>query len=480
MKKIYLFVLLNLFNFNCFSQNSLIGDGFGGRLWYNPTKFGIGSYTAFYKCEGEEKNQLNGWGFNYHNQFGTGNIVQSSVVPIEIPNMDNVEYFSCGYMMGAIKYDKSGWVWGIPGTNGLGSSIGFYEEPFEIISNAKFVNASIWSVSFVKYDGTVWSVGTNLCGKFGNGIVNNNFDSSLIQMNNVSTAVRVSGNSWSTSVLLEDSTLVVSGESIIGLGPEILSTYSPLPIIDIPKVVDIKSHNYGTIALTENGDVYFWGYVEYGDSVIFSPYKLEQLSNIIAISASEDGRHFLALDKDKNCFGWGNNEMNQCGVPNSSFWSIGHDNIQLVATDVIDIMASEQFSYIVKSDGSLWGIGLGRIWLNLEEVPRNLFTKITPENLPQWCNNQIESSSNTNVFSPNGDGVNDLFNFSLVNCENCEIKILNRWGNVVAILDESNSGWDGNDQLGKKCTEGIYFYKLSYNKEGSGLIHKHGFFNLIR
>jgi hypothetical protein len=36
------------------SQNLMVGDGFGGRLWYKPYNYTTGSYSAYTIC-GEEK-----------------------------------------------------------------------------------------------------------------------------------------------------------------------------------------------------------------------------------------------------------------------------------------------------------------------------------------------------------------------------------------------------------------------------------------
>ncbi|MCC5918278.1 MAG: gliding motility-associated C-terminal domain-containing protein [Cryomorphaceae bacterium] len=72
-----------------------------------------------------------------------------------------------------------------------------------------------------------------------------------------------------------------------------------------------------------------------------------------------------------------------------------------------------------------------------------------------------------NVFTPNGDGRNDVFrpvpdprdiNF-------IEIKIFNRWGNMVYRSESTeqfiNEGWDGNDmETGKPSAAGVYFYVM--------------------
>jgi gliding motility-associated-like protein len=72
-----------------------------------------------------------------------------------------------------------------------------------------------------------------------------------------------------------------------------------------------------------------------------------------------------------------------------------------------------------------------------------------------------------NVFSPNGDGINDLFTESngIVSIEKMEV--YNRWGNLM--LENQNSlMWDGTCN-GKNCPEGVY-YIIIYRKNRTGEI----------
>lgn len=65
-----------------------------------------------------------------------------------------------------------------------------------------------------------------------------------------------------------------------------------------------------------------------------------------------------------------------------------------------------------------------------------------------------------NVITPNGDGVNDLLTMpSLLNdCFTYNIVILNRWGNVVFIMDSQSSVFDGHNKNGSELDAGVYFY----------------------
>jgi gliding motility-associated-like protein len=70
-----------------------------------------------------------------------------------------------------------------------------------------------------------------------------------------------------------------------------------------------------------------------------------------------------------------------------------------------------------------------------------------------------------NVFTPNGDKSNDIFRLRSTNLSEVYIIIYDRWGTKVYELTSNtgNFAWDGKNQLGKDCAEGVYFYILKAN-----------------
>ena len=80
-----------------------------------------------------------------------------------------------------------------------------------------------------------------------------------------------------------------------------------------------------------------------------------------------------------------------------------------------------------------------------------------------------------NVITPNGDGINDLFEIENLP-ENTEVIILNRWGNLVYSSANYQNNWDGKDTSGKELADGVYTYKFTTEKGTIG----HGFVHLVR
>lgn len=66
-----------------------------------------------------------------------------------------------------------------------------------------------------------------------------------------------------------------------------------------------------------------------------------------------------------------------------------------------------------------------------------------------------------NVFTPNGDGVNDYVNFA-INGEGIfsSVKVYNRWGNLVFEGLNNNALWDGMYN-NKECAEDTYYYIIT-------------------
>ena len=69
------------------------------------------------------------------------------------------------------------------------------------------------------------------------------------------------------------------------------------------------------------------------------------------------------------------------------------------------------------------------------------------------------------AFSPNNDGVNDLFRPLNTNLQTWNISVWNRWGELIYQTDDLTQGWDGSYK-GKKQGIGVYTYEAQYQLEG--------------
>ena len=66
-----------------------------------------------------------------------------------------------------------------------------------------------------------------------------------------------------------------------------------------------------------------------------------------------------------------------------------------------------------------------------------------------------------NAFSPNGDGINDLFRFDGVNIRQIELQVFDRWGQKMFDgKGDKTLGWNG-EYKGKKMELGVYVYQAT-------------------
>lgn len=85
-----------------------------------------------------------------------------------------------------------------------------------------------------------------------------------------------------------------------------------------------------------------------------------------------------------------------------------------------------------------------------------------------------------NIFTPNGDGVNDLFAVHAVGMKNYHCQIFDRWGVKVFETASPGTSWDGMSTSGQPCMAGVYYYAISAEGEDSKTYERKGFLQLTR
>jgi len=84
-----------------------------------------------------------------------------------------------------------------------------------------------------------------------------------------------------------------------------------------------------------------------------------------------------------------------------------------------------------------------------------------------------------NAFTPNADGVNDVFHIKGNNIKTLHAKIINRWGQELYKWDDAQGGWDGRYK-GKDVGAGAYFYVVTVVYEDGNVEERKGALELIR
>lgn len=98
-------------------------------------------------------------------------------------------------------------------------------------------------------------------------------------------------------------------------------------------------------------------------------------------------------------------------------------------------------------------------------------------------NVEIPSKLETpNVFTPNGDGSNDVFFLKVANLTEINAFIFDRWGNKVyeTTSTTGNIAWDGKNLSNKECPSGTYFYIIKANGKDGKAYEQRGNVSLFR
>ncbi len=85
----------------------------------------------------------------------------------------------------------------------------------------------------------------------------------------------------------------------------------------------------------------------------------------------------------------------------------------------------------------------------------------------------FESFNPPNIFTPNGDGTNDLYDLKFPGRINecVELVIYNKWGEIQFSSTGNNIYWDGYTNTGVPASQGIYYFTLNLkNKSKSGFL----------
>ncbi|MES2285610.1 MAG: PKD-like domain-containing protein [Bacteroidota bacterium] len=85
-----------------------------------------------------------------------------------------------------------------------------------------------------------------------------------------------------------------------------------------------------------------------------------------------------------------------------------------------------------------------------------------------------------NIFTPNGDNVNDVFTVQGIGLKTLDAEIFNRWGQKEAEWHTTSGGWDGRTASGLEATTGTYYYIINATGKDGKEYSEKGSFSLIR
>lgn len=117
-------------------------------------------------------------------------------------------------------------------------------------------------------------------------------------------------------------------------------------------------------------------------------------------------------------------------------------------------------------------------------TPGNYFVTVSNGNCIFTDTVQVDFGNNglttgLNVFTPNGDGINDAFGFPNALPEGYTIEVYNRWGNSLFQSSNPAQLWDGTFN-GSATEEGVYYWRLRTLDCTGNPTEEAGFVSLMR
>jgi len=85
----------------------------------------------------------------------------------------------------------------------------------------------------------------------------------------------------------------------------------------------------------------------------------------------------------------------------------------------------------------------------------------------------------TNVFTPGGDGINDLYKVKVEGFEEVTCSIYNRYGEMVYRFYGLDGHWDGFTHQGIRCATGVYFAYIELSNSDGTTATRHTTVHLI-
>jgi gliding motility-associated-like protein len=137
------------------------------------------------------------------------------------------------------------------------------------------------------------------------------------------------------------------------------------------------------------------------------------------------------------------------------------------------------FQDVSSSDVTSWSWDFGDTTFSIAQSPSHtydiegLYTVLLTVENSLGCTDTIsrtikyeEKTIIPNVFSPNGDGKNELFVLNIAQAGDIILRIYNRWGLKVFETEKNKPYWDGKTLKGDNVPDGTYYYvAMTKNKE---------------
>jgi len=272
-----------------------------------------------------------------------------------------------------------------------------------VISGVTKIAAGDSHSLFLKSDGSLWAMGFNHYGGLGDGTYSNTNSPEQIVSSGV-TAI-AAGDSYSLFLKSDGSLWAMGYNGYGGLGDGTYNNTNSAEQIVASGVTAISARGLHSMFIKSDGSLWVMGdnmYGQLGDGIynLVSPYGTNHPQQIVSsgVTAIAAGySHSLFLKSDGSLWAMGLNNEGQLGDGTYN----NANSPEFVASGVIAIAAGDNHSFFIKSDGSLWAMGYNQYG--------QLGDGTYSSNAPYFATNRPELIVASNITAIAGGNAHSIF-----------------------------------------------------------------------
>jgi gliding motility-associated-like protein len=359
-----------------------------------------------------------------------------------INNPDNIGQ-SCNYVYNSIYLNGAISRMGLP--NYISS---YFASPYFTYSDTCSGLPTYFSLNNVNYDSVYWNFGDPLSGNLDTSTI---AEPSHIYQNSGQYVVNaiVQDLYNNTDTLID--TITITQGVIIDLGNDTVLCPTETLLLDATNTNGSYLWSNNSIGsnylVTQNDTV--WVEVSLNNGCINSDTMIVSYDSVPQVNLGDD---------DTLCYGY-NIILNATNFNANYLWSNNTTNSTI----------------IVSEPNTYWVLVTTNCGTDTDSIKIEF---IDCDTLNLDSNSTIQMP---NVFTPNGDGVNDLFlPINPNEVGSATFTIYNRWGSKLFESFTILHGWDGRTTAGAEVTEGTYFWVINYQDLKGDSKTKKGFVELLK
>lgn len=223
----------------------------------------------------------------------------------------------------------------------------------------------------------------------------------------------------------------------------------------------IGTGNSVKLAFSQTTDLYFYSVTAYGTSDTGSIMVTTMVCGLVVNTPTVVQDTTVCKDRPFSLY---------ANSPVGTVFWLDRDSVIIGTGDTLTItLNSSSVIHALVEDNSVTSDTV-QIFVSVIDCDSNTVISTFSDNELVW----------PNIFTPNGDGINDYFEVEIPYWSCLSGEVYNRWGQLVYAAHNMGFSWNGvNEVKGTLSSSGVYFYVIKYCVDGKEVV-KNGTVQLVR